>query len=663
MKLATAHPATRLSVLSILAVLLTMGIFLLVNDPSEPDRHDAVSTEQSVTNQSIARQWNEVLLSAIRIDLARPTVHSRNLFHTSIAMYDAWAAFDQQASTYLLGKTVGTFTCPFDGIDMPANTEQARHEAISYAMYRLLWHRFYPAPNAGASVLEFNALLARLGYDKSNKSIDYSNGSAAALGNYIAQCVIDYGLQDGANELNDYGPIDYQPFNPPLNPLVPGSAGIVNINRWQPLLFEEFVDQSGNPLPDGITEFVGPEWGRVQPFALSKKDRTIYQRSGHDYPVYKDPGAPPLLGGALSAEYQWGFAMVSIWSSHLDPGDGVMWDISPGAFGNADDMPQGFVELRDYYNVLDGGDPGAGHTINPSTNKPYAPNMVLRGDYTRVLAEFWADGPDSETPPGHWYTIMNYVSDHPKNVKRFAGSGAILNNLEWDVKAYFALGGAMHDSAITAWGSKGWYDYVRPISAIRLMAERGQSSDSTLASYDPLGIPLTKGKVELVNKGDPLAGANDEHVGKIKLYAWRGPRFIKNPDTDVAGVGWILAENWWPYQRPNFVSPPFAGYVSGHSTFSRAAAEVMTLFTGDAYFPGGMGEFVAKKNEFLVFEEGPSTDIILQWATYRDASNQTSLSRIWGGIHPPADDMPGRILGERIGIDAFVLAKQYFSGN
>ncbi len=52
----------------------------------------------------------------------------------------------------------------------------------------------------------------------------------------------------------------------------------------------------------------------------------------------------------------------------------------------------------------------------------------------------------------------------------------------------------------------------------------------------------------------------------------------------------------------------------------------------------------------------------LQWATYRDASDQTSLSRIWGGIHPPADDIPGRVIGEKIGIAAFHLAERYFSG-
>jgi hypothetical protein len=58
-----------------------------------------------------------------------------------------------------------------------------------------------------------------------------------------------------------------------------------------------------------------------------------------------------------------------------------------------------------------------------------------------------------------------------------------------------------------------------------------------------------------------------------------------------------------------------------------------------------MGEFTAPAHEFLVFEEGPSQDIVLQWATYRDASDQCSLSRIWGGIHPPCDDLPGRRIG------------------
>ena len=93
------------------------------------------------------------------------------------------------------------------------------------------------------------------------------------------------------------------------------------------------------------------------------------------------------------------------------------------------------------------------------------------------------------------------------------------------------------------------------------------------------------------------------------------------------------------------------------------AAEVLTAMTGDAFFPGGMSGFEIEANEFLVFEEGPSVSMTLQWATYRDASDQCSLSRIWGGIHPPADDIPGRLAGIEVGVDAFRRAVSYFDGS
>ena len=64
---------------------------------------------------SVARQWNEALLSAIRKDLARPTVHARNLFHTSAAMYDAWALYSDAAATYLADKEVNGYACPMTG--------------------------------------------------------------------------------------------------------------------------------------------------------------------------------------------------------------------------------------------------------------------------------------------------------------------------------------------------------------------------------------------------------------------------------------------------------------------------------------------------------------------------------------------------------------------
>lgn len=579
-------------------------------------------------------------------------------------MYDAWAAYDELARPFLLDNTVGGFEgCSFEGLPVPEDIQAARKEAISYAAYRLLSHRFRNSPGYDESQARFDSLFTAMGYNPNFKATDYTSGVPATLGNYIGYCLIEFGLQDGSNERNDYENQDYRPLNPPLGLAFPGSQDIRNPDHWQPLAFEVFIDQSGNPIPGGAPEFLSPEWGLVTPFALTEEDLTKYEMFGFPYWVYHDPGQPPQINSGDAQErfeYMRNFALVAIWGSHLDPYDGVLWDISPASIGNNPALPENPEDILDFYDFFEGGDPSRGWEVNPHTGEPYEPNIVPRGDYARVLAEFWADGPDSETPPGHWFTILNYVNDHPLLEKRFKGEGPILDDLEWDIKSYFTLGGAVHDAAVSAWGIKGWYDYIRPISAIRFMADQGQSTDPSLPRYDSRGIPLYEGLIELVEEGDPLAGANNEHIGKIKVFSWKGHDFIDNPETDEAGVGWILAENWWPYQRPTFVTPPFAGYVSGHSTFSRAAAEVMTLLTGDPFFPGGMGEFPVKKNEFLVFEEGPSVDFTLQWATYRDASDQTSLSRIWGGIHPPVDDIPGRLIGIEVGVDAFRLAEEYF---
>ena len=75
-----------------------------------------------------------------------------------------------------------------------------------------------------------------------------------------------------------------------------------------------------------------------------------------------------------------------------------------------------------------------------------------------------------------------------------------------------------------------------------------------------------------------------------------------------------------------------------------------------------MGEFLAPADSFLVFEQGPSVDVLLQWATYYDAADQCSLSRIWGGIHPPQDDIPGRQIGQIVGPNAVLYAESFFNG-
>jgi len=102
-------------------------------------------------------------------------------------------------------------------------------------------------------------------------------------------------------------------------------------------------------------------------------------------------------------------------------------------------------------------------------------------------------------------------------------------------------------------------------------------------------------------------------VGEIAVVSWPEPA---NPPSEYGGVRWVRAKEWVAYQRKTFVTPPFVG----HSTYSRAEAEVLTRITGTPYLSGGLGEFTAATNAYLVFEDGPSAPVVLQWGTYYDAA-------------------------------------------
>ncbi|MCP9236389.1 DUF6851 domain-containing protein [Lewinella sp. JB7] len=610
---------------------------------------------------SVARQWNEVYLTAIQNDFARPVVHARNLYHSSAAMYDAWAMVNRQGGTAVVQGV--------DGLPDYPDRRAAAETAVSYSAYRILMHRYRNAPGFERIRYAATTLLREQGHDPAFTLADPYDEDPAALGNYIAARVIEYGRTDGSNEALDYANDGYpDPINPPLHLNRPFSIlGLQDPNRWQQLAFPgTVIDQSGNVIGN-VPTFLGASWGRVTPFAIPDEVRTVPTPTDSIHgnsPVYHDPGPPPYYTLEDTAQlnlYRWNFETVLKWSSHLDPTDGVMWNISPGARGNlTTDLPTTPEEYRAFYDQHEGGQPGEGRAVNPVTGQPYPDNIVPRGDYTRVLAEFWADGPLSETPPGHWFSIFNTVMDHPLFRRNLWGEGDELDPLEYDVKAYLTLGGAMHDAAITAWSIKGKYDYIRPISAVRYLAARGQATVPAHRFYDPGGIRLDPGFIELVE--DDSEVVNGTFLMTVKARAWIGNTFIEDAEIEQAGVDWINPSVWEPYQRPNFVTPNFAGYISGHSTFSAAAATVLERLTGTPYFPGGVGEFVAKKNEFLVFEEGPSVDVVLQWATYHDAAAETSLSRIWGGIHPPADDIPGRRIGKIVGRDAYEKADKIFRG-
>jgi hypothetical protein len=224
-------------------------------------------------------------------------------------------------------------------------------------------------------------------------------------------------------------------------------------------------------------------------------------------------------------------------------------------------------------------------------------------DEQKMIAEYWADGPNSELPPGHWNLFAQYVSHRDHHGAHTRGIGA-------DVKLFFALTNAVFDASICCWDNKRFFESVRPITAIRYLF-RGQ-----------------------------------------RVHAWGGP---------YQGTRVIHGKDWFPYQAPTFPTPPFPEYSSGHSTFSAAGAEILKLFTESDDF-GASVTFPAGSSKF---ESGavPATDVTLQWATFSEAANQAGLSRRYGGIHFEQGDLDGRSAGRRVARQAWAKAQTYIRGN
>jgi hypothetical protein len=214
-------------------------------------------------------------------------------------------------------------------------------------------------------------------------------------------------------------------------------------------------------------------------------------------------------------------------------------------------------------------------------------------DEHKAIAEHWADGPGTETPPGHWCLLAQDVS---------ARDG---HGLDEDVRLLFALTGALLDAGIAAWDAKRAYDSVRPITAIRFL----------------------------------FAGR--------EVPAWGGPGL---------GTRRIRGEDWQPY----IATPPFPEYVSGHSTFSAAAAAVLARFTGSDRFGGGA--VVPAGSSQVEPGTTPATDVVLSWPTFTDAANQAGRSRRLGGIHFRQGDLVGRALGAMVGARAWRVAADLFCG-
>ena len=585
-----------------------------------------VTVTADLSTKSVARWWNEALLDGIRKDNPNPPVHARNLFHLSAALWDAFWAYESDgwAAHHEIFYREIIPNLPADESTRLA----AQREAMSFAAYTVIRQRFARSPGAAATTAGIRWLMQRHGYNPD--ASDANGASPSAVGLRIGRKILELQLDDGANEAGNYAnTTGYTAANPPMVVRYSGVGASTNPNRWQPLDLLNTVTQNGIVLGASVQPFVGANAKNTRTFALARAATGF---------LADDPGAPPRLDASTRADFVAQAIQVLAYSSQLTAADGAKLDISPGKLLN---------------NPL-GTNNGTGHPANPVTGRAYPNNVVNRGDYARVLAEYWADGPSSETPPGHWNLVFNQISDHPLTTHRFLGAGAPLRRLEWDVTGYLALNAAMHDAACAAWTLKWQYDSARPITMIRYLAGKGQSSDPALPSYHVDGLPLIPGQIELISAASSAPGQRHEFlsrfVGQIAVKAWLG-----NPPsaTQTSGVGWVLGEDWVPYQRETFVTPAFPAYVSGHSTFSRAGAEVLTRFTGSEFFPGGLATYNFAAGRGLGFEAGPAADVQLQWATYYDAADQAGLSRLYGGIHIAADDFVGRRLGVKVGVNAF----------
>jgi hypothetical protein len=213
-------------------------------------------------------------------------------------------------------------------------------------------------------------------------------------------------------------------------------------------------------------------------------------------------------------------------------------------------------------------------------------------DEQKMIAEYWADGPGTFTPPGHWCEIAQYVlRNETKN--------------STCIKLFFAISNALLDASIACWECKHYYDSARPVYVIRYLFE------------------------------------NED------VQAWAGP---------CKGTRTIKGRQWQSY----IDTPPFPEHVSGHSTFSRAAAVILKNFTGSDSFGGC---YKVKKGCSRL-EPGcniPGSDVSLDWPTFSAAADQAGMSRLYGGIHFRKANELGLKLGNYIGTQAWEKALFYFN--
>jgi hypothetical protein len=123
----------------------------------------------------------------------------------------------------------------------------------------------------------------------------------------------------------------------------------------------------------------------------------------------------------------------------------------------------------------------------------------------------------------------------------------------------------------------------------------------------------------------------------------------------------MRGEEWRPYQPASFITPPFPEFVSGHSTFSAAAATVLARFTGSDAF--GLSVTIAPGSSLIEPGLTPARPITLAWPTFSAAADEAGMSRRYGGIHFADGDLAGRALGRQVGGLVWERAVQYWTGS
>jgi hypothetical protein len=223
-------------------------------------------------------------------------------------------------------------------------------------------------------------------------------------------------------------------------------------------------------------------------------------------------------------------------------------------------------------------------------------------DQTKTIADYWALGPHTETPPGHWDLFAQFYIAQYLSLK-------YRHDLNNDVKMFFALSNAVFDAGIASWDCKRAYDYVRPITAVHYLYSGQQ------------------------------------------VTAWAG--YGK-------GTQRIDGGQWIPYQEPTIVTPPFPEYVSGHSTFSSAGTYILQQVTGSDLF--GDSYIALPGSSHIEPGISPVLPVTLLWLTLSYASGQAGLSRRYGGIHFEQGDLDGRTLGKQVATQVWSKAQGYIHG-